>query len=61
MTCLVVRLERTLNRRVGDKEYHRWRVTDIPNEIVKELGWKADDKVEAEIRGDSLIVRRKKG
>lgn len=32
----------------------------VAPEIVKELGWKADDKVEAEVKGDALIVRRKK-
>lgn len=52
----MVRLERTLNRRVGDKEYHRWRISNIDPEIIQALGWKTSEELTAEVRNGRLVI-----
>jgi len=39
------------------KRYHKsWVV--IPQEIIKKLSWKKGDNLEAEIKGDKLIIEK---
>ena len=40
-----------------DKEYHKYWVV-IPNKLVEKLGWKKGEELEAETKGDKLIIER---
>jgi hypothetical protein len=52
-----VRLKRTLNRRVGDKEYYKWLIADVPPETVQALGWEQGEELEAVQENGGLHVR----
>lgn len=41
-----VKLQKRLNRRVGDKEYSKW-VVVLPSDEVSRLGWKEGVELEA--------------
>jgi hypothetical protein len=53
-----VRLKRTLNRSVGDKQYHRWLIADVPRAVVDALGWEEGVQLEATVRDGALTIRR---
>lgn len=55
-----VRLKRTLNRRVGSKEYHKWVLADVPPEVISALEWEAGEELEAKADRGALLVRRVK-
>lgn len=52
----MVRARETANR----GKWTKWRLDDVPRDEIVKLGWKDGDELEAEARGDHLIVRRKK-
>ena len=41
------------------KEYFKY-LAVIPSKIVKVLGWKGGEELEAEVDGDKLIIKKKK-
>jgi len=43
---------------VGDTYYAKWTVV-IPPDVVKQVGWKAGQELEAEIKGKSVTIRPK--
>lgn len=58
-----VRLKRTLNRRVGDKEYYKWVIADVPPDTVQELGWTEGEELEGSVDAHGLTIhppRRKR-
>ena len=40
-----------------DKQYHKFWVV-IPNKIIEKLGWKEGQDLEAEVKGDKLIIEK---
>lgn len=54
-----MKLQKQLSRKVGNEEYAKW-VVVIPPEKIKESGWKEGDELEIDIRGDKLLIKRKK-
>ena len=54
-----MRLQKRVNRRVGDKEYLKYYV-DIPPEKIKESGWKEGQELEFQMKGDRLTIKPKK-
>jgi hypothetical protein len=51
-----VRLKRTLNRRVGGKEYYKWLVADVPSDTIEALGWKEGQELEGTIDEGRLLL-----
>jgi hypothetical protein len=56
-----VRLQRVQNRVVNGKAYWKFRISDIPSDVVSELGWKDGDELEPEVVDGSLRVTRAAG
>ena len=54
-----MRLQRQLSRKVGNTEYSKY-VAVIPPKTIKDLKWKDGEDLEEEIKGNELIIRRKK-
>lgn len=54
-----MKLQKRMNRKVGDKEYLKWYV-DIPSEIIKEAGWKEKADLEAMVKDGKIIIKTKK-
>ena len=52
-----MKLQKQLSRRVGDKEYPKWVIT-IPPKQIGALGWSEGERLESEINGQELIVKR---
>lgn len=51
-----MRLKRTLNRRVGDKEYDKWLVANVPPDTIEELGWEEGQELEGTVDADRLAI-----
>ena len=45
------------SRKYKDKEYQKFWII-VPNRMVEKLGWKKGEKLEAEIKGDKLVIER---
>jgi len=54
-----VKLQKRVNRRVGDKEYLKYYV-NIPLDKIKEAGWKDGEELEFQLKGDKAILKPKK-
>ena len=54
-----MKLQKRMNRKVGDKEYLKWYV-DIPAELIQETGWKEKSDLEAIVKDGKLIIKTKK-
>ncbi|MGI9567387.1 MAG: hypothetical protein ACR2LL_10295 [Nitrosopumilus sp.] len=52
-----MKLQRKLNRKVGDEEYYKWYVPVSPDDIVK-LKWKKGDSLHAKISGKRLVIEK---
>jgi len=52
-----MKLIKQSGRKYGDKEYFKY-IAVIPNKIIRELGWKGGEELEAEIKGDKLIIEK---
>lgn len=52
-----VRLKRTLNRRVGDREYFKWLIADVPPDTVEQLGWQEGEELEGVPYKGGLLLR----
>ena len=50
-------LQKQLSRKVGDKEYAKY-VIVIKPKIIKKLGWKDGEELDAEIKGDKLVIEK---
>jgi len=50
-------LQKQLSKKIGDKEYAKW-VLVVPPKLVEKLGWKMKEKLEAEVKGDKLIIEK---
>jgi molybdopterin-binding protein len=52
-----MKLQKQLSRKVKDVEYAKW-VLVIPPNLVEELKWKEGQELKAEIKENSLIVKK---
>lgn len=50
-------LQKQLSKKIGDKEYAKYVIVISPK-MVEELGWKAGEELEAEIKKDKLIIEK---
>ena len=53
-----MKLQKRINRRVGDKEYLKWYV-GIPSEKIKEAGWKDGYELEVKVKNGKIILETK--
>ena len=54
----MLKITKVINRRVGDTEYHRYRLT-LPNDIVKKLRWSEKTNVTFKIKDGKLVIEKK--
>ena len=52
-----MRLQSQISREYKDQQYEKFWVV-IPSKIVKELKWKSGEELEAEVKGDKLVIER---
>ena len=52
-----MRLQSQVSRKVGDTEYKKFWVV-LPEKLLKKLGWKVGQELEAEIKGDKLAIEK---
>jgi len=52
-----MKLQKQLSKRIGTTEYAKY-VLVIPPKTIQKLGWKEGTELEAEIKGDKLIIER---
>ena len=52
---MYMKLQSQVSRKVGDTEYTKFWVV-IPQKLIKKLGWKSGTELEAEIKGDKLVI-----
>lgn len=52
-----MRLIKQKGRDYGDTEYFKYIVV-IPNKLIKSLGWKGGEDLEAEVKGDKLVIEK---
>lgn len=58
-----VRVTRTVNRtdpKTGTT-WHRWRIGDLPPELIEQMGWQHGDELEVTRKGNTLTLRKKEG
>jgi len=53
-----VKVQRHINRKVGDKKYYKNSV-DLSPHIIHEAGWRKGDKINATVKGHNIILKRK--
>jgi len=52
-----MRLQSQVSRKVGDTEYKKsWIV--ISEKLLKKLGWKTGQELEAEVKGNKLVIEK---
>lgn len=54
-----MRLLRQVNRTVKSVTYYKWRIGDVPADVVEKLGWDIGTELVADVRDGRLILRRK--
>jgi len=54
-----MKVQKRLNRKVGDKEYAKWEI-DIPPSVIKEVGWKDGTELDVDIKEHSIVLKPKK-
>ena len=53
-----MKLQKQISRKVGDKEYAKY-VLVISSEVVKKVGWKVGQEIEAQISYNSVKLKPK--
>ena len=57
MLNLIMKLQSQISRKYGETEYKKsWIV--ISEKLLKKLGWKKGQELEAEIKVDKLIIKK---
>lgn len=51
-----MQLQKRLSRKIGNKVYYKWIITINPS-IIKKLGWKERENLQAKVSGSKLIVK----
>lgn len=52
-----MRLLSQISREYNGKEYEKFWVI-LPSKVIKELGWKKGQELEAEIKGEKLVIEK---
>ena len=52
-----MRLLSQVSREYNDKKYEKFWVV-IPNKLIEKLKWKKGEDLEAEVKGDKLIIEK---
>lgn len=52
-----MRLLNQISREYKGKEYKKFWVV-IPNKIIEKLGWKTGQELEAEVKGNKLVIEK---
>ena len=52
-----MRLQSQVSRKYGDKEYKKYWIV-ISEKLLKKLGWKTGQDLEAEVKGNKLIIEK---
>ena len=52
-----MRLQKQLSRKYEGKEYAKYVIVVKP-ELIEKLGWKEGQELEAEVKGDKLIIEK---
>lgn len=52
-----MRLQSQVSRKYGDTEYRKFWIV-IPEKILKKLGWKTGEDLEAEVKGNKLVIEK---
>lgn len=50
-----MKLQKRVNRRVGDKEYIKWYV-DLPADIIEKMKWKSGDSLAVSFNRNKLVI-----
>lgn len=50
-----MRLLSQISRVYNEKEYKKFWVV-VPNHLIEKLGWKTGQELEAEVKGDKLVI-----
>ena len=54
---MLLRLQRKLNRKIGDEEYYKWYIPVSPD-IVEQLKWKKGDDLHVKVSGKRLMIQK---
>lgn len=54
-----MKVQKRLNRKVGNKEYAKWEV-DIPPSVIEEVGWKDGMELDVDVKEDRVVLKPKK-
>lgn len=46
-----------ISREYGDKKYRKFWII-IPEKLIQELGWKTGEDLEAEVKGNKLLIEK---
>lgn len=52
-----MRLQKQLSNKIDGKEYPKYVIVIKPN-LIEKLGWKAGQELEAEVKGDKLVIEK---
>lgn len=52
-----MRLQKQLSRKIDSKEYAKY-VIVVKSKHIEKLGWKEGQELEAEVKGDKLIIEK---
>ena len=52
-----MKLQSQVSRKVGDTEYTKFWVV-IPQKLIKKLGWRTGQDLEAEIKKNKLVIEK---
>jgi len=52
-----MRLQSQISREYKEEKYEKFWVV-IPSKIVKKLGWKRGEDLEADVKGDKLVIEK---
>lgn len=57
---MTMKLQRQVAYKYKNKTRYKY-VIVLPNETVEKLGWKAGEELDNSLRGETLIITKKKG
>ena len=52
-----MRLQKQISREYQGTKYEKFWIV-IPSKIIEKLGWKGGEELEAEVKGDKLIIEK---
>lgn len=54
-----MKLQKQISRKTQNKSYEKWTIT-LPNNLIKELGWKAGDEIGVNLKDECAILAKKR-